>query len=114
MLATHTACATRLADLTWQCQRGEFAALTCLLEAQGRRVTRDGPQLTVHGPTMTVTILAGSDPLTCFVQMAFALFGARWAEFPLVRDAMQDVMKTWHRATRAHRKVKQAVTKGGK
>lgn len=101
MLATGHACATRLHALTWQCQAGDFTAIRRLLEAQGRHVTLDGPQLTVQGPPMTVVMTAGSDPLCCFTQLMFALFGESWPSLPLTREALNQVKKTWHVATRA-------------
>jgi hypothetical protein len=107
MLATDTQCAQRLHDLAWQCQRGDFAALRRLLAAQGRQVTVDasGLQLTVQGPPCTVGILAGSDPLSCFIQVAFALFGAWWPFVPCVRQAMAQVKTTWHAQTQARRQA---------
>ena len=106
MLATDTACAQRLHDLVWQCQAGDFAALRRILDAQGRQTTLDGPQMTVQGPPMTVAILAGSDPLCCFTQVMFALFGELWALSAITREALGQVKKTWHTATQIQHRAK--------
>ena len=111
MLVTDAACATRLHDLTWECQAGDFTALRRLLEAQGRHVTLDGRQLTIQGPPMTVAILAGSDPIACFALLAFALFGACWPSLSLTRDALAQVQMTWQRQIRTHRVAKRAASK---
>jgi hypothetical protein len=108
MLATDAQCAQRLHDLAWQCQRGDFAALTRLLEAQGRHVTvqEEGLTLIVQGPPCTVGILAGSDPLSCFVQVATALFGSWWPFLPFVRQSMEQLKTTWRAQTRARRQAR--------
>ena len=108
MLATDTACAARLHDLVWQCQAGDFAALRLILDAQGRQATLDGPQLTVLGPPMTVGVLAGSDPLCCFTQVMFALFGELWSLSAITREALRQVKRTWQTATQAQRTAKRA------
>ena len=111
MVATDAACATRLHDLTWQCQAGDFTALRHLLAAQGRKVTVEGRLLTVQGPPMTVALLAGSDPLCCFTQCMFALFGEAWPLLSITREALIQVHQTWHAATQAHRRAKRTRQK---
>ena len=106
-LVTDAACAQRLHDLAWQCQRGEFAAVRRLLEAQGRHVMVDGEgqQLTVQGPPCTVGILAGTDPLSCYHMLVFALFGMWWPYIEAARQGCELLKKTWQAQMRERRRA---------
>lgn len=86
----------RLAELAWQCYDGRFDELRRLIEAAGGETRLEDGWLWVRSHVgMTLGVPQGTDPVTVFVQIAFALFGPWWAQLPEARRAMELVNRQW-------------------
>lgn len=104
--------AERLAELTWQCYEGRFEDLRRLVEAAGGETRLERGWLWVraaHG--MTLGVPQGGDPVTVFVQVAFALLGPMWALIPEAQKAMQLVNRQWRERRQQGRQQRKGLSK---
>jgi len=98
-----SAAAERLAELTFQVVAGEFATLERLVTVSGGtwEEQEDGTLIARTGFGVTVGFTRGLDPVSAFVQTAFAVLGPYWVWVPDANEAMRLVNKRWSAETKA-------------
>jgi hypothetical protein len=94
--------AQRLAELAWQVHEGRYDDLAKIIRAQGGEfeVHEDGTAV-ARGVLCTAGFSPGTDPITAFVQVCFALFGVYWTKVPHTGEAQGLVNAQWKERSRA-------------